>query len=424
MKRIARLTLTLGLLGWLWSCRAPATLEPPADPGRHAVGVTTLELRDTRRDRPVTVELWYPARAALGADPARYDLRLGGVRLGGLASPTGAVRNAHRARGGAYPLVVMSHGFASTRYAHISLAEYLASHGYVVAAPDHHGNTMFDLIGGIDEDTRARSTIDRPRDISFVIDALLASNTRRHPILRGLVDPDRIGVAGHSLGGYTALAVSGATFEIARLRRECPLGSLERHCSALLHLPGDRDRVSLRDRRVRAAFLISPAGMLRFGADGLERVAVPTLVVGGRRDITTPYADYQAPTFAALKGPRYLLDLPDAGHLSGTDVCPLVDAISSGLAGWFGGPRARDGCGDDFMPLADAHAEVHHRARALFDLYLKGHAGAAAALADLTGAPTAPVATSTASTDAATARRFAVDPHPTSHEADPVARLP
>lgn len=416
MRHIARLTLALGLLGWLWSCRAPATLDPPADPGRHAVGVTTLDLHDTRRDRPVTVEVWYPARPALGAEPAHYDLHIGAFRLGGLASPTGAIRDAHRARGGAYPLVVMSHGFASTRFAHISLAEYLASHGYVVAAPDHHGNTMLDLIGGIDEDTRARSTIDRPRDISFVIDALLASNTRRHPIWRALVDPDRIGVAGHSLGGYTALAVSGATFEVARLRRECPLGSLERQCSALLHLPGDHERVSLRDHRVRAALLISPAGMIRFGADGLERVAVPALVVGGRRDVTTPYATYQAPTFAALRAPRYLLDLPDAGHLSGTDVCPLIDAVGGPLADWFGGPRARDGCGQGFMPLADAHAEINRRARALFDLYLKDHTRAAAALADLTGPPRGAIA--------ATARRPAAGPHPTSHEADPVARLP
>lgn len=395
MQRIGKRALALLALAWLWSCRAPAPLERPADTGRHAVGVTTLELRDARRDRPLTVELWYPARESAGAEPARYDLTARGFRLGGLASPTGAIRDADRDREGRYPLVVLSHGFASTRYAHITLAEYLASHGYVVAAPDHTGNTLFDIVGGIDEDRRARSTIDRPRDLAFVIDALLARDAGRDPILRGLIDPARIGVAGHSLGGYTALAIAGATFEIARLRRECPLGSLERHCAALRHLPGDRERVSFRDPRVRAALLLAPAGFDRFGPDGLAHVAIPTLIVGGQRDLTTPFDRFQRATYAALRGPRYLLALPTAGHLSATDVCPLVDSISATLAGWFGGRLARDGCAEGDMPLAAAQAEVGRRALALFDRYLKDRPEAEALLADLGDHAPGALATST-----------------------------
>src|SRR5690348_5730962 len=110
--------------------------------GRHPVGVKTLDLQ--RGSRPVPVELWYPAtddHAGRDVDPATrdtYDL------LPGFPPAwQEAVRDA-RPHAGRHPLVMFSHGYGGHRRQSTFLCTHLASHGYVVAAVDHTGNTILD----------------------------------------------------------------------------------------------------------------------------------------------------------------------------------------------------------------------------------------------------------------------------------------
>jgi hypothetical protein len=194
----------------------------PFERGNLPVGVRTFNWSDPdRNDRLLTVEAWYPATEThRGQDLAEatrdtYELIPG--------FPPGwqdAVRDA-APRVGRFPLVMFSHGFGAHRRQSTFLCTHLASHGYVVAAMDHAGNTIFETVqmmmaaqmGGPPPDTIAilSDVIPaRPVDVSFVIDRLLAG-------LEGLpeLDADRIGMSGHSFGGWTTLMVAG------RDRRAC-----------------------------------------------------------------------------------------------------------------------------------------------------------------------------------------------------------
>src|SRR5262249_47316734 len=151
-----------------------------------------------------------------------------------------------------FPLVVLSHGSAGSRVQLASLAEVLASHGYVVAAPDHPGDTMADFAAGRVE-AQIDEASDRQLDVIAVIDWMLCPYHEFGPVL----NPGRAAVVGFSFGGLTALASS----------------------AGFLRSPGDP--------RIKAIVAISPAsGVLPAGA--AARIHVPTLLVGGTLDPLTP----------------------------------------------------------------------------------------------------------------------------------------
>src|SRR5262245_23650258 len=122
----------------------------PFSRGPSAVGVRTLELRDaTREDRPLPLEVWYPAvDAHRGADLVAGTQDHYEVVPGFPAVPQHAVRDAEP-RPGSYPLVMFSHGFGGHRRQSTFLCTHLASHGYVVAASDHTGNTLLDVMQAV-----------------------------------------------------------------------------------------------------------------------------------------------------------------------------------------------------------------------------------------------------------------------------------
>jgi dienelactone hydrolase len=207
----------------------------PYDPiarGPHPVGVRSDIVTDPARDgRSLAVELWYPADDRHADDPRdAYEL------FPGLeAVPQDAVRDA-AARAGRHPLVLFSHGFGGHRRQSTFLCTHLASHGYVVAACDHTGNTVFDVMqqamrvrsGGPTPDTIAtlRDFVDaRPADVRVMLDRILdgalqggLDDVARH------VDDQRIGVSGHSFGGWTTLAVTRADHRIKAALPLAPAG--------------------------------------------------------------------------------------------------------------------------------------------------------------------------------------------------------
>jgi dienelactone hydrolase len=119
--------------------------------------------------------------------------------------------------------VVFSHGYGGERRQTTHFCTHLASHGFAVVSMDHVGNTMADTLqlamsgGGDmpDPDQAIREFIrHRPLDASFVIDRVLAGDA---PVA---VDPERIGITGHSFGGWTTLQTTGRD---ARIRAALPL---------------------------------------------------------------------------------------------------------------------------------------------------------------------------------------------------------
>lgn len=141
--------------------------------GRYPVAVRTIHARDAARDRSFPCEIWYPAAV-------RHAPR---TQLG--------VRDV-AARPGTYPLIVYSHPSGAHRRAATFLCAHLGSHGYVVAALDHRG-----------DETPERKIADRVPDVRFLLDRLL-DGPPWDPGVR--LDPARVGIVGHSFGGWTALA--------------------------------------------------------------------------------------------------------------------------------------------------------------------------------------------------------------------------
>ncbi len=196
----------------------------------------------------------------------------------GTAGPRVLVTYVRYPRGGdgPYPLVVFGHGFAATPGLYGRLLDAWAQAGYVVAAPVFPVENA-GAPGGPDE----RDLVNQPGDVSFVISRLLSANAQGRSVLRGLIDPARIAVAGQSDGAETALAVA-------------------------------YDRPFL-DRRVRAAVILSgsalPGGPLEFGAG-----SPPLLATQGTADTTNPPRLTSA-FFRAAHRPKFLLALLGAGHV-------------------------------------------------------------------------------------------------------------
>ncbi len=165
-----------------------AAAYDPFAPGRHSIGVRTLAAHDPARGRYFPCEAWYPAEEESSRPASTHPMRDG------------------RPLRGAHPLVVYSHHSAGHRLTATFLNLHLASHGYVVAAMDHSEVVAEELRGRAGETQAERAArmaaviASRVPDVRFLLDHLLAG-----PTDIGL-DGERIGLVGHSFGGWTALA--------------------------------------------------------------------------------------------------------------------------------------------------------------------------------------------------------------------------
>ncbi len=216
------------------SARAGAAYDP-FERGRQPVGVRSAELIDDSRERKLGIEVWYPAvEAVRGQDLDRETQDRFETMSGFRSLRQPAVRDAGVTEG-SFPLVAFSHGFGGHRRQTTHLCTHLASHGYVVASVDHTGNTMVDVVQQAiramqdgtppskSEQKRVMREIiaARPLDVSFMIDAVTDG---RAGDVASSVDPDRIGVSGHSFGGWTALMVTAADRRIRSVMPLAPAG--------------------------------------------------------------------------------------------------------------------------------------------------------------------------------------------------------
>jgi predicted dienelactone hydrolase len=226
------------------------TLPPPT--GNHRIGVLPLHLVD--RDRPdpwvaaptreLMVSLWYPAQPAPGQPvfpwltPSAWDQfgRDNGIAPGSLLVPLthGTLDAPVDAKRGGRPLVLFSPGFGGNRDSSTLLVEQLVSRGYVVATIDHtydarevefpDGRVEVPAIPPFTPDVGAKVVAVRAADTRFVLDSLLELNAGGNPDaegrplpagMPGLLDPARVGMFGHSIGGATA---AQSMYEDRRIR--------------------------------------------------------------------------------------------------------------------------------------------------------------------------------------------------------------
>ncbi|MEM7378928.1 MAG: alpha/beta fold hydrolase, partial [Pseudomonadota bacterium] len=272
------------------------------------VGMAHLSVPDPTGERALTGWVWYPT-----ASDAREAPVLGNP----VWAAVDAVENAVPA-GGAHPVLLVSHGMYGNTRNQAWLARRLAQRGYLVAAVNHPGTTTRDR-----RPSESRKLWERPRDLSRLLDALLAS-----PHWRGHVDADRIAAAGHSLGGLTVMRLAGALGDNARHRRLCAADPSHVDCQALsqLNIGHAEDTARLaesnRDPRVRAVVSMDLGGTQSLDQASLEAITVPVLVMGASRGEQIDQARESRALAARLpEGVRHRFDLPDVGHFDYLGVC-------------------------------------------------------------------------------------------------------
>jgi predicted dienelactone hydrolase len=290
---------------------APATTAPPttAAPaplevtgrGEFAVGVTTITIDDPAGVRPLQVDVWFPLDAAAEPNtlsPQQYTL-LPGVYY---ESPEAFAATAPQAAAGSFPLVVYSHGSGGLRYIHSAYTEALASHGYLVVAPDHTGNTAVDRLAGADA-PQAETAFNRPNDVRRVIDAFVDPAHPAAGPYAANVDAERVAVTGHSFGGFTSIAmVTGFANEVGEVTP---------------------------DDRVDAIVPLAPAvGPTLLTDELLATVDVPMMVVVGTDDVTTPVDPNVTRLWDLAPGtPAYRVELVAGEHQTFTDICAYQEAL-------------------------------------------------------------------------------------------------
>lgn len=221
------------------------------------------------------------------------------------------------------PVLIFSHGLSSRPEDYSEGLEHLASYGYLVAAPQHPGSDSIylqEMFAGYHRDIfDLNDFINRPKDISYVIDEL---ERRNKPEFQGKLDLENVGLGGHSFGGYTVLAIAGATIDFENLQQDCDrlysginiANLLE--CRAL-ELP--RQDYNFRDDRVKAVFAANPVNRSIFGQQGLRKIAIPIMLGSGSDDPAAPPALEQAASFTWLTVPdKYWMLIEGQAHVNFT----------------------------------------------------------------------------------------------------------
>lgn len=346
--------------------------------GQYAIGVRTIELvnRDQidivkveagkerpRYDRPLTVEVWYPAETeASGGVYENVYLRDGETRvtLHGKAVRDAAPRTAESP----YPLVIVSHGYPGNRFLLSHLAENLATKGYVVASVDHKDSTYEDK--GIFGST----LVNRPLDQIFVLNEMARLGAEDGHFLNGLVDADTSGLIGYSMGGYGAVitAGGGVTQASTELSWGAPDGTLA------VHLAGSDTHRALPDPRIKAVIAFAPWGMERgfWDAGGLAGLKVPTFFIAGSADDVSGYENGVKAIYSqAVNADRYLLTFENANHNAAAPMpAPAESWAHSETLGW----APFDHYADPVWDTVRMNNIAQHFATAFLGLHLKGDA--------------------------------------------------
>jgi predicted dienelactone hydrolase len=285
----------------------PAGASPQIASG---VGFTPITIHDPVHGGSMPGYVFYPSTAA------------GRVTWVG-PYPLHATRDAPPIPG-AKPLVVISHGHGGSDLGHHDLAVYLAGHGFVVASLQHPRDNFLDDSG----DGHPDVMVGRPIQVKATISMLLAD-----PHWKPLIDPDRIGVAGFSNGGYTSLLLVGAVPRFTRFMDYCKAhpddpgicGGVKqlvaqlakKGLTAAQYLTAMQEQFhrwgSPDDPRIKAAFAMAPQSLV-FDKAGAASIDRPVFLYYGQNDeVLQP--EYNALHIAPLiKTLARIRMIPKAGH--------------------------------------------------------------------------------------------------------------
>jgi predicted dienelactone hydrolase len=298
-------------------------------PGPFAVGETTLTLPTDG----APVEVWYPATHAAVArgSEASYDVstwlppslkKLIPVGFS-VTFPSGGVRDVAVAPG-RFPLVLFSHGYAGYRDQSAFLTSFLATWGFVVAAPDHYSRDLTEVLGG---PTGATAKTTDVEDLEATAALMAHKSATAGSPFHGHIDTKRVGAVGHSDGGVAVEALAAVDPKVATF-----IGL----AGATVGLPGDATH----------------------GPDSIVPHQ-PGLLMSGTSDTVVPTAG-MVTAFGKMHAPKRLVLINGAGHLVFADICEIgagqggLLAVATALKLPIPAqlkPLATDGCNAPDLPV-------------------------------------------------------------------------
>lgn len=186
--------------------------------------------------------------------------------------------------GSRFPLIIISHGNGGSHLLYRTISTHLVKNGYIVAMPEHYGNNR----NNNTLENTTENLENRPRHLSLTIDVLLSDNGFKEHIIKS-----RIGIIGHSMGGYTALALAGG-------------------------VPRTKEGTVVKvvpDLRIKAMVLLAPG--TGWFMNSLEKVTIPILMFTAQHDPITPKWNGEIIlNYVPDKSKVLCIEVENAGHYS------------------------------------------------------------------------------------------------------------
>jgi predicted dienelactone hydrolase len=334
-RMIGVLAFVIGVAACLVAAGAQAG---PVGELHRVVSDPTASLRDAEHSSRLRVTVWYPAAPGsvetelLIGPPARPLFDVGAV----------AANAAFATDQGRRPVIVLSHGFGGTARIMGWFGIAMARHGYIVVAVDHPGNNTLDTM------TFAGAALwwDRAEDLRVALAAVEADRA-----IGPHLDTSRIGAAGFSAGGFTALVLAGARVDPTRFVTFCAAHPADADClpqrefaASVRDLPAFLQRPEIAAEAahagdnhaiagLKAAFVMAPGLVQALDPASLRGMHVPITIMLGDADVVAPPATNGLVAAAAIPGAA-LKRLPGVGHYdflatctaAGRDVVPVCKA--------------------------------------------------------------------------------------------------
>lgn len=298
------ITLASGLVAGLLTLGAPQASAQDYQPG-------VAEFSATHPDgqRNVVGHVWYPSEQQ-GEPGLLQDSKVWAKIVGHIDAPVAP---------GAFPVLLVSHGMYGNSLNQAWLAQEMARQGVISVLPNHPGTTTFDR-----DPDQARRLWLRATDLGVSLDALLAD-----PKYAEHIDASRVAAAGHSLGGYTVMAASGARHDVAGFVQYCAIVPMRVDCGImdmwnvgtnpadLPELQSDRS-----DPRIKTVIAMDLGGTQIFDKDSLASITRPVLILGsGRQDMLMQDVESRALAAALPDHNVTHVELEDAGHFDFMGEC-------------------------------------------------------------------------------------------------------
>lgn len=277
MNRMIRLPMAFWVVVLVLLFAAKMVWAEPykAEPGPCAVESFLLELQDDDRDRAVPIRVYLP-----------------------------------EASEGKRPVVLVSHGLGGSRDGLHYLGNHWASHGYICIHIQHAGSDdavwrglpVKDILPAMRKAARTpQVAIDRANDVPFVLNELARMDGDERSRLHAMLDLDKVGIAGHSFGAWSAMAAGGMTV-------------------------GGKHGQSFGDDRIKCMIPLSPpVAQKRQREASYRTLNIPTLFMTGTLDtsaINNTTAEQRLIPYRLMPGiseeghPKYMINFDGADHMT------------------------------------------------------------------------------------------------------------